>query len=166
MFIPNEEIRSEFVTAVKSTKWNAVIDAITASSALLDATLNFDEKTVASRLDNIHAESTSILKYNDENSLSCVITLAYYSARQYYTIIRELPAGKGFADLVFVPLKGVDKPAMVVELKWDRSADTAITQIKEKNYPQALKEYKGNILLVGISYDTVSKQHSCKIEKM
>ena len=79
---------------------------------------------------------------------------------------RELATGKGFADLVFIPRKTSDKPAMVIELKWDKSADTAIEQIKRRQYTDKVSEYTGDILLVGISYDTETKSHSCIIEKI
>ena len=121
---------------------------------------------VAEKIQEAHFE-TSILKYNDENALACVISLAYYSARAYYTEIRELPSGKGFADIVYLPRKEhLDKPAMIIELKWDKSADSAIQQIKERNYPQALRSYGGNLLIVGINYDTKTKIHECVIEKL
>jgi hypothetical protein len=119
---------------------------------------------VAEAIEEAHFE-ISILKYNDENSLSCVISLAYYSARIYYTQVRELPTGKGFADIVFLPRKNhLDKPALVVELKWDSSAKGAIAQIKEKKYVKALGEYHGNILLVGVNYDVKTKKHECEME--
>ena len=114
----------------------------------------------------MHSENVSILSYNNENSLACVIALAYYSARRHYTIVREMPAGKGFADLVFIPRQTSNKPAMIVELKWDKTAQNAISQIKEKNYTDVLKNYRGDILLVGINYDTKTKKHSCAIEKI
>lgn len=97
--------------------------------------------------------------------MSCVISLAYYHAVSEYTVLRELPSGKGFADIVFLPRKTSDKPAMVVELKYDESAVGAIEQIKEKKYVNSLKEYKGNLLLVGIYNNRKSKTHFCKIEK-
>ena len=111
-----------------------------------------------------HEDNTSILQYNDENSLSCVISLAFYSARKYYKMVREMPTGKGFAYIVLLPYHDVDKPAMVIELKHDKSADTAIKQIKEKRYTGALAGYSDEIILVGISYDD-SKGHECVIEK-
>ena len=110
-------------------------------------------------------ENTSILTYNDENSLSCVISLAYFSAMNEYTQVREFPTGKGFADIVYLPKPHSDKPAMIIELKYDKSAESAITQIKEKHYVKALENYQGNLLLVGINYDKATKRHSCIIEK-
>ena len=163
--IPNAEIRGEFVRAIKGCKWKDVIDALEQSDRLLSATWNEDSETVADILDAVHSENTSILTYNDENSLSCVISIAYYNAMKEYTKIREFPTGKGFADIVYIPKKHSNKPAMIVELKYDKSAHGAINQIKEKKYVESLKEYHGNLLLVGINYDKESKKHTCVIEK-
>ena len=120
---------------------------------------------VAELIELAHDTYTSILKYNDENSLNCVLTMAYFTAPAYYTIIREMPAGKGFADFVFLPRANAgNRPAMIVELKYNQSADTAIRQIKEKRYQGALSGYESKILLVGISYDS-EKHHTCSIEE-
>ncbi|MDY6323992.1 MAG: AAA family ATPase [Catonella sp.] len=167
VFIPNREIMKEFATAIVANKgWNEIADAIKDSDSLLSATWNFDESLVAEYLSKAHFE-TSTLQYNDENALSYTVSLAYFSARKYYTVVRELPSGKGFADLAFVPRRNCpDKPAMIVELKWDKAASTAINQIREKNYPRPLQDYRDNIILVGIVYDRKTKEHKCKIEKL
>jgi len=165
VFIPNKEISDEFVTAIRDVKWDEVIEAIDESKKLLKATWNEDEEAVAGYMEKAHLE-TSIIKYNDETALSYVLSIAYYSARQYYTIERKIPAGKGFADLFFRPRKKyLDKPAMIVELKWDKSANTAIQQIEDKKYTEILKEYKENALLIGINYDKSSKKHECSIKR-
>ena len=78
---------------------------------------------------------------------------------------RERPSGKGFADIVLYPRKNVDSPAVVLELKFDNSADSAIEQIKRKEYPAKLADHSGNLLLVGVAYDRKTKQHSCVIER-
>ena len=115
----------------------------------------------------IHNETASMLKYNDENSLTCTVLIAYYSAKAYYmNPIMELPSGKGFADVVYLPKREKDFPALVVELKWDQSAEGAISQIKDRGYTDWLKGYTGNILLVGINYSRETKKHSCKIERL
>lgn len=163
--IPNSEIRAEFVRAIKNCKWKEVMNALEQSDRLLTATWNRDEKTVAEILDIVHSENTSILTYNDENSLSCVISIAYYSAMKEYTKIREFPTGKGSADIVYLPKAHSGKPAMIVELKCGVSAEGAIAQMKDKKYVESLKEYQGNLLLVGINYDRGSKKHTCVIEK-
>ncbi|MDR0963759.1 MAG: ATP-binding protein [Clostridium sp.] len=166
VFVPNEEIRAEFYRAVKGNRLYEVINSIRSSKELLEATLRMDADAVAAGIDAVHTEMTSILNYNNENALSCVINLAYYSAREEYTFIREYPTGKGFADIVFLPRKNTTKPAIVVELKWDQTAKGALKQIKEKDYAAALANYIGEVLLVGINYDKETKKHTCLIEKM
>ena len=165
VFIPNAEIRGEFRNAIQGDHWKDIVAALEQSQKLLEATWNQDGETVAEILDAVHSENTSIRTYNDENSLSCVISLAYFNAMKEYTKIREFPSGKGFADIVYLPRKHSDKPALIVELKYDASAEGAITQIREKRYVESLKEYHGNLLLVGINYDKESKKHTCVIEK-
>ena len=163
--IPNKEVSQEYVNAISTMDWSEVMHAIQASRKLLEALWAMDEEAVAKGLDKAH-EEISILQYNDENSLSCTINLAFYYAREYYTIIRELPTGKGFADICLIPRKlHADKPAAVIELKKDKDAHGAIDQIKQKHYVNAMEDYKGNLLLVGINYDK-DKNHSCVIEKV
>lgn len=167
-FIPNKEIIGEFENAMSVGGWAEVMRVLKQSEALLEDTLAGREQLVADALDRAHTEAASILTYNDENSLGCAIGLAYYSARKDYRLIRELPTGHGFADIVFLPLPHSKKPALIVELKYDKSADTAIRQIKEKRYTQALEGYSGEIVLVGINYekDKEDKRHSCVIERV
>lgn len=166
-FIPNKEISREFENAMSVGGWSEVMRVLKVSENLLEATLAGDEERVAHGLDLAHMEAASILTYNDENSIACAIGLAYYSARKDYKMIRELPTGHGFADVVFLPLPHAARPALVVELKYDRTAAAAIQQIKDRQYTQALGDYAGEILLVGINYDKtkVDKPHSCVIEK-
>ncbi len=166
VFIPNSEVSAEFCNAVASAGWDTVADAVHKSDALLMATIRKDHGAVASALAHAHLE-TSILTYNNENSLACTIALAYYSAREYYYSFRELPAGKGVADIVYIPRENhPDKPALVIELKWDHSAESAIKQIKEKQYAKSLQGYHGALLLVGISYSPKTKEHRCIIEEL
>lgn len=166
VYIPNMEIEDEFKNAIEGPGWSDVAKAIADSEKLLQATIDQDTEAVEKGLDLVHMETSAALAYNNELSLSCVITLAYYSARKDYTLIREFPTGKGFADIVFLPRKHSGGPAMVVELKWNRSAQGAISQIKSKQYVNALKDYRGNLLLVGINYDKSTKVHQCAIEKV
>lgn len=167
-FIPNKEIIREFENAMSVGGWEEIMRILKASEKLLEDTLNEDAEHVAQALDKAHMEAASILTYNDENSLSCAIGLAYYSARKDYRLIREFPTGRGFVDIVFLPLPHTGKPAMVVELKYGKSVETALQQIKDRQYTQALEGYSGEVLLVGISYDknNTEKAHSCLIEKM
>jgi hypothetical protein len=164
-YVPNREVEGELVNAIKDTNWQKVIDSISESLSIIKAVLDGDEEAVARGVDVAHDENTSILSYNDENSLACVLSLAFYSARNNYVIHRELPTGKGFADLVLIPRKNVESPAIVLELKYNQDADTAIEQIKRKQYPAKVAEYTGDILLVGINYDKQQKTHTCHIER-
>ena len=166
-YIPNEEIMQEFLAVTRVTKWDELIKFEQQSNDLLDATLNMDAEAVADAIEIIHDEYASSIQYNNENSLSSVLTIAYLSSMHYYfKPIREFPAGRGFADFVYVPkLEYVtDYPALVVELKWNQKADTALNQIREKKYPTSLLQYTGSILLIGISYDKKTKAHQCVIE--
>lgn len=164
-YVPNYEVAGELTNAVEDTGWTNIIKALQQSEQLLQATLEGDEEAVAQGVDAAHDENTSILSYNNENSLACVLSIAYYYAKGDYVVHRELASGKGFADLVMIPRKNVDSPAMVVELKYNKDADAAIDQIKRKQYPAKLDQYEGNLLLVGVNYDKETKKHSCKIDK-
>lgn len=164
--IPNYEVRQEFENSLQDTGWTSIANAVKESEQLLMAVLRGEPKPVEEALDAIHADNTSILQYNDENSLSCVLSLAFYAARGWYTMIRELPTGSGFADVVLLPKRGIDKPAILLELKWNQSADTAIRQIHEKRYAGVLKDIEGEVILVGVNYDKKTKRHKCRIEKL
>ena len=165
VFIPNQEIAREYYNAITTTNWDIVVRALKRSEILLQAVLAKDETAVAKGIEEAHME-TSHIQYNDENALFYTLSLAFYSARQKYKIFRELPTGKGFADLVFLPRAIYpDLPALVVELKWDKAADTAIRQIKERCYAKALEDYIGSILAVGINYDKETRKHECIIEE-
>ena len=164
--IPNNEIRTEYVNTVSASDWGEVSKALKYSADTLEAIWQGREEQVAQSMKEAHFE-TSHIQYNDENALSYTISLALYAARNFYSVYREQPGGKGFADLVFVPRKKFpDKPALVVELKWDKSAEGAVAQIKRQEYCRSLAEYKGNILLVGINYDKRTKEHQCRIESL
>ncbi|MCD8084663.1 MAG: ATP-binding protein [Clostridiales bacterium] len=164
--IPNLEVADAFGDAVSGDGWAYVATAIQESDHLLDATIQGNCEKVAAALEKTHESVSSVLEYNNEASLRSAIVLAYYTARRHYELVHELPAGKGFADLVFLPRKNSDYPAMIVELKYNKDADTAMNQIKERRYNGQLKEYFGNLIMVGINYDRETKKHSCVIEKL
>ena len=164
-FIPNYELLQEWIIAIEDTPdYKGVVELIKDSKRLLEATWNRDEEAVAEGVGNAHREACSILEYNNEGSFQSALHLAYYYARSYYTIVNELPAGKGFADCAFIPYKP-DVPAIIIELKKDDTVENAIDQIKNRKYPEALEKNKDNLLLVAISYDSKTKEHFCRIEK-
>jgi hypothetical protein len=191
VFIPNKEIADEYVVSMRTGVYSAVAKAVHTSQKLLEAVWAGDEAAVAAGVEQAHFE-TSHLTYNDENALSYVLSIAFYAAREYYTVFRELPTGKGYADLAFIPLPQsvaatpnpsilqspspsissipqslnpsiFSPPAVLIELKWDATAEGALAQIAERRYPEALAPYADNLLLVGINYDKATKTHTCKI---
>ena len=164
--IPNEEVRQEWVNSIDDEEnYAPIMEIINASKKLLDATVEGNEEAVAKALDAAHTEVTNPLTYNDEHCFQSAICLAYFYANTRYTLFKELPTGKGYADLVLIPyLPNI--PAMVIELKHNKSAGSALQQIKDKNYCQALNNYKGDLLFVGVNYDEKTKVHSCKIERL
>ncbi len=166
-FIPNFEVATAFHLALETGNWNEIADTLSRCDEILWATIDGESDKVAELLELSHETYTSILEYNDENSLSCAITMAYFTAPAYYNVIRELPTGKGFADIALIPrADSKNKPAMIIELKYDKDADTAIKQIKEKRYTGILKGYGNEILLVGVNYDKETKKHECIIESI
>ncbi len=163
--IPNLEVRKEWNNAIAAMPdYSKTDDIIKASEELLNQTINKNANAVAKALDETHIHVTSNRSYNNEDALASAIYLAFVHALNEYTIIREMTAGKGFADVVFIPVK-TDKPAMIIELKRNGSTEGAIKQIKDRQYFQPLEHYKGRLLLVGINYDEEKKTHTCKIEE-
>lgn len=169
-YVPNYEVAAAFELALQTGAWSEVAKSISKCDELLDATLDGNADKVAELVELAHETYTSIIKYNDEKSLSCVLTMAYFTASAYYNIVREFPSGKGYADLVFIPRANAGtRPAMIVELKYNKSADSAIQQIKERRYQGALSGYGDKILLVGINYSDDAKKlkkHTCIIEEI
>lgn len=162
--IPNTEVAEEFENAVRLAGWGELSKAVDLSRQLLDDTINLRKEKVARAFDDYHFEASSLLEFNDENSMRCAITLAYYAAKPFYKIFHELPTGKGFADMVFIPLPSTPFPAIVVELKYDTSADSAIDQIKRKDYPKSLKGFSKQIVLCGINYNKATSKHEVEME--
>jgi hypothetical protein len=163
--IPNKELMIEFEKALQDESFGYVSEIIKNSRSMLKATVSKETERVAQILHDIHNSEIPILQYNDENSLSCVVTLAYLSARDTYRVEMEEKTGKSFADFTFHPMRKADVP-FILELKKDETADIAINQMKEKEYFQKFIKEHENLLLVAICYDSKMKYHSCKIESV
>lgn len=170
VFIPNREVLDVFKSSTSGRNWSVTFNALQNSQKLLEATWKLDQETVARLLEAAHDKAEN-KTYHSDAGLSYAVQLAYYAAQDMYTIVPELDTGKGYADLVFIP-KNPDIPALLIELKYDESADSAIAQIHRQRYPDRLELYKGNLILVGINYDRTAsnddvafKHHSCNIEK-
>lgn len=167
-FVPNREVLEEYANSMADGGWDEVARSIADSDRLLEALLAGDVDAVAAGVERAHEDAASIIAYNDENSLACTLRLAFFSAVRRYRIVREAPAGKGYADLVLTPLAShPDLPGVVIELKWGATPDEAVTQIRERGYERALKgaTAPGRVVLAGIAYDPKSKTHSCLIEQ-
>lgn len=163
--IPNEEIREEFIRAIANGKHTEIAKFIKNSDRLLAATLDMDEAVVAEEIQKIHKIAADPLYYNNEQALKSVIRFAYISCMDEYVQISEMPGGRGYADLVFLPKRGSSMPVMVIELKWNKTSKSAIEQIKRNDYPGVLADYGGDILLIGINYDSKTEMHTCRIEE-
>ena len=164
--IPNKELMLEYQKTLEDSNFGYIAELVRNSCDVLHATLNKRGEDVASYLHNIHNSELPILKYNDENSLSCVVTLAYLSARNKYKVEREEKSGKGFVDFIFYP-RWKHLPGIIIELKADSTPKAAIAQIKEREYSEKLrKENITHILAVGINYDSIKKEHQCMIEEI
>lgn len=168
--IPNEEIKLEFQKAVKEVKHTETLERLKASEQLFLDTIEGNEDAVAEQIEKIHMEETSPIHYNKEDSLRSVIKLAYYTYRDNYVQWEELPAGAGYADVAYIPKYDSGYPILVIELKWNKNAETAIEQIKNRHYPDSFKGLGREIILVGITYDkdapVGNRKHICKIEKV
>lgn len=164
-FIPNSEVRQELMLAVRNGDRPELVKMIKDSELLVQKTLDGDEAYVAQSLDTLHTSKVAPQLSNNEQALRSLIHQAYIAAIDEYVQIQELPSGKGYADVVFIPRKGSDRPAMIVELKCDGSAEGAIAQIRDRRYPQVVEQLSGEVLLVGVNYDRKSKRHECRIER-
>lgn len=168
VYIPNEEVRLEFADVIRKVDHKETLIRIKESDQLIRDVVEMNESAVAAQIEKVHIEETDPLFYNNEQSLRSVIKLAFFAYKDKYTQLEELSAGNGYADIVYLPKKNSNYPILVVELKWDESAETALNQIRNRKYPDKLKDRGEDILLVGISYDKDDKEkkHHCKIERI
>ena len=164
--IPNEEVRFEFDELLQNAQHTQLAKLINESEHLLQDTLNGNETAVVESIKRVRDTNYAPIYYNNEQALRYVIKFAYIVCVDYYLKVEELPTGHGIADVVFIPKRDTSLPAMIVELKWNEAAGSAIDQIKERNYPAVLNGYGGELVLVGINYDQKTNDHSCKIERM
>ncbi|MBO4320238.1 MAG: AAA family ATPase [Treponema sp.] len=163
--IPNKEIQQEWFNAIEANDdYKVTNKIIQGSKELLKETLRCNEEAVAQALDQSHIHVTSNRSYNNEDALQSAIYLSYIYALNKYTIVKEMTAGKGYADVVFIPFVP-DIPAMIIELKRNGTTESALAQIKEKKYFSSLDNYNGEILLIGVNYDEDEKTHECRIER-
>ena len=164
--IPNEEVRFEFDDLLQNAQHTKLAKLVQDSEKLLKDTLSGNEEAVTSAIVRVRDTNYAPMFYNNEQALRYVIKFAYIICVDYYLKVEELPTGHGIADVVFIPKRDTSLPAMIVELKWNKTAEGALKQIKENHYPELLSDYVGEMMLVGINYNEETKEHSCKIEKI
>lgn len=163
--IPNEEVRSEFDKILRKSKHASLVELVRKTDQLLKDTLEGNSDVVAKAIADVHDSEYAPTYYSNEQSLRYVVKMAYISCVDQYAKVEELPSGHGIADIVFLPKRRSTLPAMIVELKWNKDAEGAITQILDRNYPKVLTNYGGKILLVGVNYDENTKTHDCVIRE-
>lgn len=168
VYIPNEEIREEFLRGIRNGNRKELVKAVELSDRLLEATLRMDSDTVAEMIGEAHLASTSPRYYNNEQALRSVVIMAYLSCVDHYVRFEELASGRGYVDILFLPRKTSQKPPLLIELKWDKSAKGAVAQMQDKNYSLFVRRlgYAKELLLVGINYSTKTGKHTCKMERI
>ena len=167
-YVPNKEIKYALMGIIKGQEWFERIENIKRSESLLKAILELDATTVATLIQDVHnSPAVSLLDYNDEESLTyCVMTGLLWSTLGKYITRREEQAGKGRADLVYEPMLNGTTPLILIEFKYDGSAEEAIAQIKKQEYFKRYTRQYRDIIIVGINYSTKTKDHQCLIEKL
>lgn len=162
--VPNAEVRAEMARSVARSAHPKLVELMRASVQLLDDVTNLREDEVAAAFAHVHDRDCSPLFYNNEQALRAVVKTALVAAVDEYACIEELPSGRGYADIAYIPRRGSMLPALLVELKWDKPVDSALSQIREKGYPEVLRGLDVPIVLVGVTYDAKSKEHRCSLE--
>ena len=162
--VPNEEVRTELARVVRRSRHPKLVELMLESSRLLQSVIAMDEGAVAEGLAHVHSRDTTPLFYNNEQALRAVVKSALVAAVDDYARIEELPGGKGFADVAYLPARGVMQPAIVVELKWNQPVDAALEQPREKRYAEVLEGLDVPVLIVGVTYDPQTREHACRIE--
>ena len=168
IWIPNREIKEDFKLAIQTDEWDALRNIVNHSPQLLRDTWDGNEEAVAQAVEKVHQYKCGNFRYNNEEDLRGVLNLAYCAADAYYTIFPEMTSGRGFADIAMLPRATSSALPMILELKWDQTAETALTQIRAGNYTGRLKNCP-RVLLVEISYKKNpdgedDKKHTCTIE--
>ena len=162
-YIPNYEIRQEFVNAILELDWKEIYNPISNSKKLYEETLKGNVEFINTTLDQNHLELAGPFNKNKEDILGVIVEISYYNAKQFYNIKKEDTSILGRSDLSFIPYDNCHIP-FIVELKINSTPDEAIAQIKEKSYFNSLSDYHGKVLLLGISYDEKTLKHNSKVE--
>jgi hypothetical protein len=163
--VPNEEVRRELQRAVTKSRHPLLRQVMIDSIALLADVVAGYADNVAAGIAAVHDRDCAPLFYNDEQALRAVVKTALMAAVDHYVRIEEMPGGHGLADIVYIPKPASAMPALVVELKWDKPVDSAIDQIRETRYCKPLEHVGVPVLLIGVTYDSKTREHVCSIEE-
>jgi hypothetical protein len=164
LYIPNLEISEEFDKSIKLSDWKEMVRTLKDSDNLLKATLNCNGKIAEVYISKAYNDFSSIFKLNSEETLGAVVPLAYSSAIRYYTFMRYNRKDKGIKSFILFPNEKINMPLIFIELKFFKATESAVVEIKQKIYPESMKNYSGGIILVSLIYD--EKKCSCVIEKI
>ena len=161
--VPNEEVRGELRRAVGRSRHEGVARVMRDSMRLVEDVLARDEGAVAAAIGRAHDAGCAPVHYNGEQALRAVVKAALVAAADDWACVDELPSGRGYADVAYLPRRGSGRPALLVELKWDAPVRAAIDQVRDRDYPQVLRGLNVPVLLVAVTYDAKTKEHSCRI---
>ncbi len=171
--IPNKELMNKFADMVRQRPDFGYMHRLAVESGkMLEATKKGDTGIMTEILERAHHTESPLIRYSDEAELSKVITFVYLQAREYYNIQLEDHSGTGYVDYIFYPYRREDD-GIIIELKVDDTVDSAIRQIKDRQYALNFDgklggepKCTGRILAVGIAYDRKDerKRHECKVE--
>ncbi len=162
-FIPNYEIKEEFQRGLKDLHWKEIYNPIDNSKKLYEETLKGNVDFINSTLDKNHKDLAGPFNKNKEDVLGIIVEISYYCMNKYYSVKKEDTSTLGRSDISFIPKDNTHIP-FIIELKVNSTPEDAISQIKEKEYFNSLSNYRGKVLLLGISYDSKKLKHSSKVE--
>ena len=162
-YIPNYEIRQEFVNALEDLDWKEIYNPINNSKRLYEETLKGNVSYINKILDQNHKDLAGPFNNNKEDILGIIVEISYYDMKKHYNVKKEDTSILGRSDITFVPYDNNHIP-FIVELKVNKTPDSAIEQIKNNKYINTLGDYHGKVLLLGISYDEKTLKHDSKVE--
>ncbi len=165
--IPNHEIMTEFAGMIHRVTHKETMLRLKESEQLLSDIIAGNADAVAANIQKVHMKESAPLWYNNEQALRAVIKLAFFTYRDHYIKLEELPSGTGYVDMAYIPKKYDPSPALVIELKAGGTPEEALEQIRSRNYASSVEGLKSNLLLVAVTYDKddKTKPHHCLIER-
>ena len=164
--IPNYEIQTEFGDMIHKVSHKDTMERLKESEQFLSDIIAGNADAVAANLQKVHMKESAPLWYNDEQALRAIVKLAFFTYRDHYIKLEELPSGTGYVDMAYIPKRYDPSPALIIELKAGGTPEEAIEQIRSRNYAASVEGLGSDPLLVAITYDRddKTKPHHCRIE--